>query len=443
MTAQEVERPMRHVLGALLIMGIVGLSGTPVASAQDAELDDNFFTQEVWPIFQASCFKCHGPEKQKGELRLDFPEAIRRGGEFGAVVEPGDADGSTLIELVSLPVDDEDVMPGKGEHLTDDQIATLTTWIDGGAPYGDWTPEFAFTSMGINIGGDTDSVESRLKALAASVEPASQDAIDALLETGAVAGPLSQDNALLQVGFHLLGDSVTNETLAALDAVKDQVTWLNLAGTAITDDGLAQLAALPNLTRLHLEKTSIGDAGLEHLAGMKQLEYLNLYATQVSDAGVDQLSGLAGLQKLYLWQSNVTDDGADKLRAAIPEIDINMGVEAVPEAPVAEETADAGGENLLARFFDDDSCCAKANAGGEACGHDCCKEAAEANSVCSKCNAGGAAKFEVTKLFDTDSCCGKAHAENKDCDHPCCAEALAKNEVCTKCNPGGGEKAAS
>jgi hypothetical protein len=427
---------MRYGLGALLIVGFVGVSGVHVASAQDSELAEDFFTKEVWPIFQESCFKCHGPEKQKGDLRLDFPEAIRRGGEFGDTVIPGDAAGSTLIELVSLPVDDEDVMPGKGEHLTDEQIATLTTWIDGGTPYGDWTPEFAFLSMGISLGGDDDSVEGRLAALAASVDPASQEAVDALLETGAVAGPLSQDNALLQVGFHLLGDTVTDDTLAALEPVKDQVTWLNLAGTSITDDGLAQLAALPNLTRLHLEKTSIGDAGLAHLAGMKQLEYLNLYATQVSDAGVDQLSGLVGLQKLYLWQSNVTDDGADKLRAAIPELDINMGVEAIPETPAAEETADAGGENLLARFFDEGSCCAKANEGGEVCGHDCCKEAAEANSVCSKCNADGAAKFEVTKQFDADSCCGKANAENKDCDHPCCAEALAKNEVCTKCNPG-------
>lgn len=433
---------MRHVISAVLIMGIAGLIGVNAASAQTAELDENFFTQEVWPILQASCFKCHGPEKQKGELRLDFPEAIRRGGEFGAVIEPGNAADSTLIELVSLPVDDEDVMPGKGEHLTDEQIATLTKWVDGGAPFGDWTPEFAFTSMGISLGGNDDSPEARLAALAAAVEPASQEAVDALLGTGAVAGPLSQDNALLQVGFHLLGDAVTNETLAALEPVKEQVTWLNLAGTAITDDGLAQLAALPNLTRLHLEKTSVGDAGLAHLAGLQQLEYLNLYATNVTDAGVDQLSGLAGLQKLYLWQSKVTDAGADKLRAAIPEIDINLGVEA--EAPAAEETADAGGEpNVLARFFDDESCCAKANAAGNACDHDCCKEAAAANSVCEKCNAAGAKKFALTKLFDAESCCGKAHAENKDCEHPCCVEAAAKSEVCTKCNPGAVEKLAA
>lgn len=431
---------MRHVFSGLLIMGIVGFSGVNDAQAQAAELDESFFTREVWPILQENCFKCHGPEKQKADLRLDFPEAIRRGGEMGDTVIPGDSASSVLIELVSLPADDEDVMPSKGDHLTDEQIATLTAWIDGGAPFGDYTPEFAFKAMGISIGGGGDSAEAKLEALAASVTPASQEAVDALLQTGAVAGPLSQDNPLLQVGFHLLGDSVTNETLAALEPVKQQVTWLNLAGTAITDDGLAHVAALPNLTRLHLEKTSISDAGLAHLAGMQQLEYLNLYGTQVSDAGVDQLAGLASLQKLYLWQSKVTDAGADKLRAAIPEIDINMGVE--PEAPAAETTADAGA-NLLARFFDDGSCCAKANAEGGACGHDCCKEAAAANSVCEKCNAVGGKKFALTKLFDTDSCCGKANAEGKDCEHPCCVEALAKNEVCAKCNPGAAEKLAS
>ncbi len=434
---------MRHVFSALLIVGFAGISGVNVAAAQTAELEENFFTQEVWPIFQASCFKCHGPEKQKGDLRLDFPEAIRRGGELGDIVVPGDSSKSAMIELVSLPADDPDVMPGKGDHLTDEQIATLTKWIDGGAPYGDWTPEFAFKSMGYNLGGgEGDSPEAKLEALAAGVTPASPEALNALLETGAVAGPLSQDNPLLQVGFHLLGDSVTDATLAALAPVKDQVTWLNLAGTAITDDGLAQLEALPNLTRLHLEKTAIGDAGLAHLAGMQQLEYLNLYGTQVSDAGVDQLASLPNLHKLYLWQSKVTEAGAEKLRAAIPAIDINMGVET--EAPVAEVAATPDATpNLLARFFDEGSCCAKANAAGEACGHDCCKEAAAANSVCEKCNAVGGKKFALTKLFDADSCCAKAFAEGKDCDHPCCVEALAKGEVCTKCNPGAVEKLAS
>lgn len=435
---------MRQVFSALLIMGIAGLLGVPASAQETAELDESFFTRDVWPIFVESCIKCHGPEKQKGELRLDFPEAIRRGGEFGPVVVPGAAADSTLIELVSLPADDPDVMPGKGDHLTDEQIATLTKWIDGGTPYGDWTPEFAYKSMGLSTsGGSEDSPEAKLEALAAAVGPAPQEAIDAIVATGAVAGPLSQDNALLQVGFHLLGDSVTDETLKVLEPVKEQVTWLNLAGTAITDDGLAQIAALPNLTRLHLEKTAIGDAGLDHLAGLQQLEYLNLYATKVTDAGVDKLTGLSGLHKLYLWQSEVTDAGADKLRAAIPEIDINMGVEAAPPEPEkTAETADAGEPNLLARFFDEGSCCAKAAAEGKACEHDCCKEAAAKNEVCAKCNAAGAKKFALTKLFDAESCCAKAAAEGKDCEHPCCVEALAKGEVCTKCNPGAAEKAA-
>src|SRR5262245_7008463 len=29
------------------------------------------YDKDIRPIFEKSCFKCHGPEKQKGKLRLD------------------------------------------------------------------------------------------------------------------------------------------------------------------------------------------------------------------------------------------------------------------------------------------------------------------------------------------------------------------------------------
>ena len=28
------------------------------------------FLKDVWPIFEARCLECHGPKKQKGDLRM-------------------------------------------------------------------------------------------------------------------------------------------------------------------------------------------------------------------------------------------------------------------------------------------------------------------------------------------------------------------------------------
>src|SRR5262245_13536437 len=49
------------------------------------------YAKDIKPIFEKSCTKCHGAEKQKGKLRLDSLEAALKGGEDGKVVLPGDS----------------------------------------------------------------------------------------------------------------------------------------------------------------------------------------------------------------------------------------------------------------------------------------------------------------------------------------------------------------
>jgi uncharacterized membrane protein/mono/diheme cytochrome c family protein len=88
-------------------------------------------------ILAHNCYKCHGPEKVKGDLRLDAKQMILKGGENGPVIIPGKAAESELIKRVKLPAGHEDVMPSKGKHLTEEEIAILSLWIDKGAPWPD------------------------------------------------------------------------------------------------------------------------------------------------------------------------------------------------------------------------------------------------------------------------------------------------------------------
>src|SRR5205807_1932264 len=78
----------------LFIRTSAALAGPPTPS--DAE----FFEKRVRPVLAENCFACHGPQKQKGGLRLDSAQALRQGGDSGPVVVPGDQDKSLLLRAV-------------------------------------------------------------------------------------------------------------------------------------------------------------------------------------------------------------------------------------------------------------------------------------------------------------------------------------------------------
>jgi hypothetical protein len=90
------------------------------------------FEKDVRPILEKRCFECHGPTRQRGGLRLDRGDAIRKGGTTGEVIVAGKSAESLLIRHVGA-VGDAKRMPPKGDPLTRDQIAILRAWIDQGA----------------------------------------------------------------------------------------------------------------------------------------------------------------------------------------------------------------------------------------------------------------------------------------------------------------------
>jgi len=95
------------------------------------------FARDVYPIFQRSCFECHGAEKHKGGLRLDDREAAFKGGDSGDTIIKGQPDKSELVNRISLPKEDHDVMPNRGDKLTKPEVDRIRGWIAAGAPWPD------------------------------------------------------------------------------------------------------------------------------------------------------------------------------------------------------------------------------------------------------------------------------------------------------------------
>lgn len=107
----------------------VDASKLPAAS----DKKDLTFDKDIKPIFEKSCFKCHGEQKQKGKIRVDSIEAILKGGEEGDIVKKGDSANSSLVHAIAR-IDDDTAMPPaeKGEPLTKEQVGLVRAWIDQG-----------------------------------------------------------------------------------------------------------------------------------------------------------------------------------------------------------------------------------------------------------------------------------------------------------------------
>ena len=113
-----------------LLSADVDVSKLPPASKKEGVT----FAKDIQPLFEKSCYKCHGPEKQKAKLRLDSLAATLKGGENGPDVIPKDSAKSSLVHSVARLVEDDAMPPeGKGDPLTKEQVGLIRAWIDQGA----------------------------------------------------------------------------------------------------------------------------------------------------------------------------------------------------------------------------------------------------------------------------------------------------------------------
>src|SRR5438034_6007525 len=121
---------MKDTHYSLSLLAAVLYFGVP-ASAVD-------FTKDIQPIFETSCYACHGSKLQMGGLRLDDKKTALAGGKSGAVIEPGKSAESTLYRRVA-GIGEQPRMPMGGKPLDPAQLALIKNWIDSGA----WWPDTA------------------------------------------------------------------------------------------------------------------------------------------------------------------------------------------------------------------------------------------------------------------------------------------------------------
>ncbi len=305
----------------------------PVPNVQEAYA----YNDVIKPILQTKCYSCHGANKQKGKLRMDDSLLLMKGGKDGKVIEPGNANTSAMIKRLLLPVDNEDHMPPKEKpQPSESQIDLLEWWISQGAIFGKKVKEIS----------QTDKIKPLLLALQktnlpekkffdipeGTVGKADGSIIEQMKRHGVVVIPVSQNSNWLKVNF-VTDTLINNEDLKLLLALKNQLIWLKMGYTNISDSGMVVIAALKNLLFLSLEHTDITDSGLSEIRSLKNLHYLNLVGTKVTAKGILQLKELKSLQSMYLFQTNVKKAEWNALQTAFPKTQIDSGGYIVPLFP--------------------------------------------------------------------------------------------------------------
>ena len=120
------------------ILMLVGMLPLSLQAQSGAE----FFSHEIRPIMERTCWNCHGEAIQSSGLDLRTRDDALIGGDRGPAIVPGNADESRLFRQIaglegpSMPL---------GVPLTDDEIEAFRVWINDGA---EWDAEPVTTLTG-------------------------------------------------------------------------------------------------------------------------------------------------------------------------------------------------------------------------------------------------------------------------------------------------------
>lgn len=112
------------VFGTLALLGLTGWSSSAAAA------DRATFQDDLLPLIENHCVRCHNPDKRKGDLDLSTYNGAIKGGASGAVVQSGNPDSSKIFKAVTHS--EEPTMPPNKPKLPDKELDVFRRWITSG-----------------------------------------------------------------------------------------------------------------------------------------------------------------------------------------------------------------------------------------------------------------------------------------------------------------------
>jgi internalin A len=140
-----------------------------------------------------------------------------------------------------------------------------------------------------------------------------------------LGGSVTTDAHGVVTGVNLRGSWVTDTDLRKL-VEHPTLTTLDLSLTHITDEGMAELKNLRNVTDLNLFYSEyVTDQGVAAIKDWKKLKHLNLHGTKSSDTALEHIAGISSLESLDVGSTLMTDVGLERLAMLTNLKELTMG----------------------------------------------------------------------------------------------------------------------
>jgi WD40 repeat protein len=125
-----------YALAVAILLAATARAQAPIPIGDVVRSTPVSFEKDILPILRKSCLACHGVGDASGELILESPQTILKGGDTGPAAVPGKSGESLLLKLAShqeepfMPPPDNDV---SAPALTSQELGLIKLWIDAGA----------------------------------------------------------------------------------------------------------------------------------------------------------------------------------------------------------------------------------------------------------------------------------------------------------------------
>ena len=299
-----------------------------VENVEEAEM----YSDVIEPILATKCWSCHSAKKQKGGLRLDSPEAIKKGGENGVILTAGHPEKSVLYQRLILDKEDDEHMPPDGKpQLSTQEIRVLEWWIKQGMPYEQTVKELKPDALML---GALKAVCSRDAGTTVSYLPdaqpgeINQELINELQKEGIFISPIAAHTKFLTVT--VLSPSVSDSAIERLSDLKSAIAWLKINDRTLTEKTLAAIGGMSNLVKLDLRNCQILGSDVSFVKNLKQLKIWNLQGAEMPMIQAADLKNLTKLEVIYLFQTHFDPLLIQQIQAQYPAIKVDTGGYKVP-----------------------------------------------------------------------------------------------------------------
>ena len=311
--------------GALLTHGENALSlpqHTITKEETIKKVDSNLtvYDKAIAPLFEQKCISCHGPDKIKGQLQLQNPDLIKKGGKDGNILTGFHNGEALLLQRIHLPNLDEKHMPPDGKpQLTLEELTLLNKWVNAGGSFTKKISELAKTDS-LAILALAYKPPSKGKSGNSNTAPDLKEFNSSYCTVNYLFNGADE----IEVNF-FQGSFYKRELLQQLLKLKDKIVHLNMQSMPLNKEDLAIIVQFTHLKKLNLNYTKLSLNDLQVLKNMNSLHYLSICGIEVNTNSLSTFLQNAPFTELHIWTNHTSDHTFQSVMASYKKVKIVIG----------------------------------------------------------------------------------------------------------------------